>query len=234
VHCSSWDLIPLGIGIARVEKALRDVFPHVPLFRGDVDHAPTETQLKKVIAEWKASAQGILLSTERSLAYVDRVPHTAVASLDSLFAVPDFRMHERIFHLLLSLRTRTEKTCTVQTRNPDAPILLTAVKGDVRSFYEQEYAERKQFNYPPFTVLIMIKTQGTLAALKTAEEYLTTHFQEYSPTFFPDSAKHSTNQYLLNALITLPIQHWPNDDLLEKLHALPPSFAVIVDPESIG
>lgn len=230
--CSSWNLIPLGIGVERVEQALKKKFPEIPLFRGDADHATTTTKMVATIASWEKTDAGILLATERVLSHITTIPHTAVASFDSLFAVPDFRMHERIFHLVHTLRTHTEKTCTIQTRIPDSPILHHACSGDIRAFYRDEIAERKQFNYPPFTTLIALRTQGSKSAVVAAYDHLRTHLDAYDPILLPLVKLHM-RRYLATALISLPQTQWPNDELLNMLYALPPQFAIIVDPESL-
>ena len=51
--------------------------------------------------------------------------------IDSLFAIPDIRMSERIFALVLALREKTTKTLIIQTRADDTTIFEQALAGDL-------------------------------------------------------------------------------------------------------
>ena len=45
---------------------------------------------------------------------------------------------------------------SLQTRQPDSPIVQQVVSHDYRTFYDQLFEERRLFHYPPFTHLTYI------------------------------------------------------------------------------
>ncbi len=232
--CQSWKIWPLGVGLELVERELKRKFPAVKIFRIDKDKTPTAKKAALVAAAFFGSPGSILLGTEMALAYIDRkIDNTAVASLDSLFSLPDFRIHERILHLLLKIRSLTSGTFLVQTRLPGEKVPEYVVKGNLIDFYRDEIAGRERFRYPPFTTLIKISLQGTRVAVTREMEKLKTYFTSFETEIFAAFAEGSRGAFTMHALLRLPRGRWPNLDLLKKLLALPPQFRVEVEPESL-
>ena len=50
---------------------------------------------------------------------------------------------------------------------------------------------------------------------------------------FPAFIATVKGEFTMHALLKVPRADWPHDGLIERLRALPPSYAVNVDPESI-
>ena len=136
------------------------------IFRVDRDTTSTGKRVEKTISSFYASPGSILIGTEMALPYLDKkIDNTAVASLDSLFSLPDFRIHEKILHLLLKIRSLTLSSLIVQTRVPGEKVLDYALKGNLIDFYREEISAREAFNYPPFTTLIKVSLAGTRSAV---------------------------------------------------------------------
>ncbi|KKS87067.1 MAG: ABC-2 type transporter, partial [Microgenomates group bacterium GW2011_GWC1_43_11] len=55
---------------------------------------------KKIITQFEKSAGGVLVATPMAIPLLDSVEHTVIISIDSLFAIPDIRMSERIFAIV--------------------------------------------------------------------------------------------------------------------------------------
>ncbi|MES2087505.1 MAG: hypothetical protein V4467_00775 [Patescibacteria group bacterium] len=232
--CGSWKLQSIGIGIELVEVELEKKFPFIKIFRVDKDTTPTKKQISKKIASFYASPGSILLATEMVFPYLDKkIENTAVASLDALFSLPDFRINEKILHILLKIRALTESSFFVQTRIPNEKILDYALKGNLIDFYREEIAARKDFNYPPFTTLIKISLSGTRAAVSKEMLELKEFLQPFTTEIFPAFIEESRGAFTLHALIRLPIGGWINRELLSKLLQLPPQFRIAVEPESL-
>jgi len=232
--CNSWKLRPLGVGIELLEQELSQKFPLIKIFRIDKDKTPTAKAAEKEAAKFYASPGSILLGTEMSLPYLSKkIDNTAIASLDSLFALPDFRIHEKILHLLLRVRSLTVSLLLVQTRLPEEHVLEYALKGNLIDFYREEIAAREMFHYPPFTILIKISLSGTRASVNKEMEKLKNFLLPYETEIFQAFSEDSRGVFTMHALTRLPKGAWVDRTLLKKLLALPPQFRIAVDPESL-
>ncbi|MES2059525.1 MAG: hypothetical protein V4438_00680, partial [Patescibacteria group bacterium] len=97
--CESWNLIPLGIGIERVEEELKKI-TSAEIIRLDSDTAKTAKEAQTKIDKFLASRGGILLGTDLGLRFLpdESVDFAAISSVDSLASLPDFRTNERVMH----------------------------------------------------------------------------------------------------------------------------------------
>ncbi len=231
-HCHSWKLTPLGIGIELVEKELRRAFPALTLFRVDKDNAPTPAKIRKIIEQFYAAPGSVIIGTETVLPYLSPVENTAVASLDALFSLPDFRIRERIFHLLVRLRELTSFRLIAQTRINDN-LLEHAIKGDFINFYREELSLRERFNYPPYATLIKISLAGTRAAVEREMNKVRDNLKPLELELYPAFIEEKRGLFTMHGLMRLSRGSWPDYPLAEKLNALPPQFRVEVDPESL-
>jgi len=245
--CAGWRLEPLGIGIERIEDEVAALFPDAPRFVFDGDRVKTRTQARKLIAQFEKSTGGILIGTPMTVPYLSRVDHTAVISIDSLFAIPDFRMNERIFALILALREKTAQTLLVQTRMDDTELLEQALKGDLAGFTENELALRKAFSYPPYGTMIKITLRGKKTELPAEMERLKTYLAEYTPiapntmASEPACAGRPRNLFRMHLILKLAEGSWPDKKLINehidllgrKLRALPPQFTIEVNPDHL-
>ncbi len=233
-YCTSWHLIKLGIGIETIEKKIRKSFPDVSVFRIDLDSVKNHKKAKEVATEFYKTPGSILIGTEMAILYLDEaIESTIVASLDSLFAIPDFRGNEKIMNILLKMRQLSQNKFVVQTRSIDEPVFEYAIKGNIADFYRSEIAEREQFAYPPFVTLIKITYQGmreeVLEEMKRLKEYLI----PYSVQIFPAFIETVKGKYVMHALIKADKKTWPDETLVKKLQSLPPHFVVKIDPDNL-
>ncbi|HEU5114265.1 MAG TPA: hypothetical protein VFT82_00695 [Candidatus Paceibacterota bacterium] len=233
-NCGSWRLRTLGIGSERVEEELKSLLPDSKIYRLDKASAPTHKKAAEIAEAWYSSPGTILVGTELSLSYLDRgVDYCAVGTLDALFSIPDFRINEKIFSIILKLRSVANKHFLLQTRNPEAPVLSQGVKGNIIDFYREEIESRKNFSFPPFSTFIKITYAGNKDDVLEAMEKLKVALAGWHIDVFPAFIATVKNQYLMHALVKLDRKDWPGAELLDRLRGLPPSYAVNVDPESI-
>jgi primosomal protein N' len=231
-NCGSWKLRALGIGVDKIAEEITELFPTAPLTVIDKDHAPTEAKAKALIKKFELTG-GILVGTELGTLYLHRVPAVAVVSLDSLFAIPDYAINERIFSLLGRLRQLASHHFLLQTRNAGTEILNSALSGNVLEFYRSEIKEREELSYPPFSLFIIVRITGSREALEKRAAYLQNLFSTYSPHFTIDSRLQKTQHQRLNMLIRIKRADWPNNELRTKLLLLSPEFLITVDPDTL-
>ncbi|TAL49107.1 hypothetical protein EPN83_02430 [Patescibacteria group bacterium] len=233
-NCGSWKLVPLGIGIERVEEVIKKRFPDLHLLRLDKDIAPGAKKVKEILEKFLASPGSVLLGTELALLSLhESLPYAAVASVDSLLSIPDFRMNERVFLILLKIRSLAESHFLIQTRGAENPIFKTAADGNLSEFYRTEIEDRKKFNYPPFFTFIKISLTGRESAVRKGMAELKRMFTGQEVSIFTGLHGGIERYFIMHALIRLPRERWPDERLAALLKALPPQYLVQVDPESL-
>lgn len=234
LHCSSWKLTTLGIGSERIESLVKEKFPDAPIIRLDKETAPTMARGIKAISTFYTTPGAILIGTEMALLYLDRpIENAAVISIDSLFSIPDFRIHEKIMNILSRIRSRTEKKFLVQTRYDQAPIITWALQGNISAFYREEIQERKKFRYPPFATLIKITYRGEKERAWREMEKAVKLLLPHELILFPAFIESVKGMYVVHGLIRLPPGEWVDETLHKKLISLPFQFSVNVDPENL-
>lgn len=232
-QCGSWRLQGVGIGIDLIKEKILELFPNAPLFTLDGDRAKTRAQAKKIVAEFERSPGAILVATPMAVPLLGAIAHTAIVSIDSLFAVLDIRISERIFALVLALREKTAGTLLIQTRADDTTIFTQALGGNLAEFAKNELSIRKNFSYPPYGTIIKITIRGARAELPSTMEKLRTFLTEYDPIAPQTINRDSKNTFRTHLILRIPESAWPEKRLLAKLRALPPQFTVEVNPDHL-
>lgn len=232
--CDSWRLTPLGIGIDRVYEELHRLFPDIDIFKIDADSTKTDAQIYAVLEKFRAKPGSILLGTEMALVYLyEKVDHAAVVSLDSLFALPDFRIQEKIMYTVCRLRNLASRSILVQSRKADEKVFEYALKGNISDFYRSTLAERKQFSYPPYSTLIKVSIEGKKEKIATDMAEVQRLLSPREIDVFPAFTATARGNSIIHGLLKLPEGGWPNSDLISILRNLPPNVKVKIDPESL-
>ncbi len=232
--CKSWKLVTLGVGVELIEKELKQKFPDVTTFRLDAHSVTTHAKAVDVVKKFYATPGSVLIGTEMALSYLgERIENSAIASIDPLFSLPDFRIGEKILSILLKIRALTKENFVIQTRDPEHAIFTHAIKGNLVDFYRDEIEERKTFGYPPFFIFIKITLQGEERAVRSAIEELPPLFEPYHTDIYPAFTSTVKGKYVMHALIKIPHGEWPNKEVVASLRSLPPQYMVKVDPDSM-
>lgn len=232
--CASWKLQTLGIGVQLVEKTLKDIVPKEKIFVIDKDTASTHKKASTLIEKFYNTKGSVLIGTEMALSYLDKpVENSAVATMDSLFSLPEWRMSEKILSLLLKIKEFTKNEMLIQTRKPDQRIFDFVQKGNLVDFYKEEIKKRKQFGYPPFSIFIKVSVVGTPDRVSKEMQYLKKLLSKYDIQIYPSSIKVARGRFAMHGLIRVEKSKWPNKEIVEILRSLPPHFSVDVDPESL-
>ncbi len=230
--CTSWKLTPLGIGIDRIADEVQNLFPEAPVLILDKDHASTATRAR-VIAKKFDTEGGVLVGTELAFLHLTAVPYTAVVSLDSIFSIPDFGIHERIFYLISRMRQLTTESFLIQSRNVGEDIITYASDGNILDFYRAEIKEREELLYPPFSLFVKVSATGNADSLGKKAVYLQSLFKDNDPHFTIENRNSPSGKRTLNMVLRINRELWPVSEIRDKLLLLPPEFLIKVDPESI-
>lgn len=207
---------------------MKKVFPKTPVFLLDQETARDTEKARAIRTAWRESKGGILVGTELALPYIrDGVDLCGIVSLDSLLALPEWRAHERVFSIVMTLAS-ISRAVMVQTRRVDEPVLQLAKANHVDEFRERELLFRKQFSYPPYTTLITLTLIGSAARIEKESAALMKQFSPWNPV------KHTTPapRGQTRCVVLLKTSATDTANILSQLRATPPFVAVSWNPES--
>ncbi len=165
--CGSVRIKTVGFGTEKLEEELSLLFPEAVVRRMDLDTTRSKMSYENLIRDFENSKIDILVGTQmlsKGLDF-DHVSLVGVVDLDRMLHFPDFRSHERTFHLTVQVSGRAGRRdkpghVVVQTRNPNQPIIQLIKQNDYEGFYSSEAVERDIHRYPPFTRLIRITVKN--------------------------------------------------------------------------
>jgi primosomal protein N' (replication factor Y) len=240
-YCKSWRLETFGIGIQKVADETTRLFPKFKIFRMDSDIIKNARQGRETADTFMSTPGSVLIGTEILFSYIRQladkpVERVAIISLDALFALPDFRINEKIFHLLLKLRSLAKKTFLIQTRLEEQNLFNYAINGNIPGFYKTEIENRKQFQYPPFKFLIKITKEGrNKTKIKKEIEEVAKKLNEWNPLSYPAFIPKIKNIYSWHILLKTNPETWPDkqEKLRQILSSLPLAWKINIDPESL-
>lgn len=166
--CHSTDLKMHGFGTERVEEDLSAVVPEARCARLDLDTTRSKNSYQFILDQFKNRETDILVGTQmvtKGLDF-DHVKAVGILDADNMLSFPDFRAFERSFQLMEQVSGRAGRKgekgkVIIQTYQPTHPVILNVVNHDFVRFYEEQMPIRRQFCYPPYYRLIMIKLRHT-------------------------------------------------------------------------
>lgn len=242
-NCSSWNLIPLGIGADRVCEEVKLLYPNTKIIQIDKETIKNPTEAKKQIDLFYKTEKSILIGTEMVFSYLEeKVYASAIVSLDGLFSIPNFNITQKIIHLIEKLKNITESRVVIQTRIPDNKTLQHIISGNVLPVYREDLTDRKNFGYPPFKRLIKISFEGSSKETESLRSFLEHTLQNYDPQIFSAFVGKIKGNYITNTILKVDPKDWPlletetskiDPVLFSHLSSLPPSFSLNVDPEDL-
>lgn len=163
LSCGSKELRNVGYGTEELEEEIKLLFPQAIVQRMDLDTTRSKYGYQRIIEEFEEGNIDILVGTQmvsKGLDF-DRVNLVGIFDTDRMIHFPDFRSHERAYHLITQVSGRAGRKSRngkviVQTNDPDQELLQRARNDNYKAFFQWEIMEREQFYYPPFTRLINI------------------------------------------------------------------------------
>ena len=122
----------------------------------------------------------------------------------------------------------------IQTRNTDQKLFSEAIDGNLAEFYRNEFVERKELNYPPFSFLIKLTSSANnRAQLENDFEVLKKYFAPHELIYFPAFTANYKGRFFMNGILKIKRSKWPEKMLLDKLKNLPPQYRIEIDAQNI-
>lgn len=170
-----------GPGTEMVEYALKAILKDVRTLRMDRDTTRTKGSHEEIFYAFKSGKADVLIGTQMIAKglHFPLVTLVGVLQGDTGLHIPDFRSSEQLFQLLAQVSGRSGRDLLqgevfIQTHLPDHPLFHLAAKENYHAFFDQEIAERKLFDYPPFTRMCKIQTSAKEESL--AKQAALTYF----------------------------------------------------------
>ncbi len=162
--CGSRKLKMLGFGTEKIEDELSIYFPEITIKRMDLDTTRAKNAYQNIITDFENREIDVLIGTQmvtKGLDF-DNVGLVGIMSADQMLNFPDFRAFERSYHLMSQVAGRAGRSSkrgqvVIQTYDPNHWIIQKVIAHDFTGMYTQEVIERRNFHYPPFFRIIVIK-----------------------------------------------------------------------------
>ncbi len=157
----------LRAGTEKVEEMIKKIFPDVNVIRLDRDAINTEKKLITLLEKIYQKGSKIIVGTQMG-AHGHNFPEVELVGIlraeEGLF-LPFYKAGERTFQLLVQACGRAGRKgekgkVILQSSVPDHYVIKYAVKQDYISFFNEEIKRRKDFGFPPFTRLAVIRFEG--------------------------------------------------------------------------
>lgn len=181
-QCKHAELKSIGMGTAKVEEHLQQLFPNFDVIRVDRDSTSRVGSWQKIYDKIQKSEPVILLGTQM-LAKGHHFPYVtlvAILDIDSGLLSVDFRATERTAQLIVQVAGRAGRgerkgEVYLQTLRPDHPLLNTLIQDDYRHFVKQTLKERQAALLPPFRYAALIRCESK--SQEQNQEFLQQHAQ---------------------------------------------------------
>ena len=162
--CHSTNLKMHGFGTEKVEEDLKTMMPGTSIARLDLDTTRSRNDYQQILEAFQDKETDILVGTQmvtKGLDF-DAVKVVGILNADNMLSFPDFRAHERSFQLMSQVAGRAGRKgkqgkVIIQTYEPSHPVLQDVLRNDFKGLYEKQMVTRRQFGYPPFYRIVLIR-----------------------------------------------------------------------------
>ncbi|TDN85220.1 replication restart DNA helicase PriA [Salegentibacter sp. 24] len=216
--CDSSEITTKGFGTEQIETELKAIFPDYKTARMDQDTTRGKYAYEKLINAFEQQEIDILIGTQMLSKGLDfrKVNLVGIMNADNLLNFPDFRAHERSFHLMLQVagragRTKKQGKVLIQSYNPHHQIIQQVSMGDYLGMYKDQLEERYNYKYPPFYRLIRLTLKcRDYSKTNEAADWLALGMKNVfkenvlGPEFPP--VARIRNEYYKNILLKIPQQ----------------------------
>ncbi|MCX7958877.1 MAG: primosomal protein N', partial [Deltaproteobacteria bacterium] len=165
--CGSVSVRNYGFGTEQVEEVVKRLIPGSVIVRLDRDAVTNLYDLENTISRFSGGDANILIGTQMVAKghHFPDVTLVGVILADTGFSIPDFRVQERLMHLLMQVSGRAGRgeergEVIIQTFNPYEPSIQAVKSGNPEEYLDVELIRRKNLFYPPFSKIILLRARS--------------------------------------------------------------------------
>ena len=156
-----------GTGTERLAEEIVEEFPWAKVLRWDSDSARKSGAQDVMYRDFSQGKADILIGTQ-VVAQGFNFPNVTLVGVidaDQPLHLPDFRAAERAFQHVMQVGGRAGRELVtgdviIQTRSADHYALIHAANSDYRGFAAEELRFREDLNYPPYSHIILVRTEA--------------------------------------------------------------------------
>lgn len=161
--CEHPEMNLIGFGTEKVEEELALLYPEIRIARMDLDTTRSKHAHHRIISDFEERRVDVLTGTQmvtKGLDF-DNVSLVGILNADNMITFPDFRSFERSYQMMAQVsgragRKNKQGKVVIQTRNPQHPVIKLVIDNDYEGMFQVQIAERRQFNYPPYSRLVKL------------------------------------------------------------------------------
>jgi len=161
-RCRSPRIKGFGIGVEKVEKELKQIFPQTKIVKLDTDLSSRRLGMRQRYREFKNGQIDILVGNQSILFLSSpKLALIAAINIDSILNFPHWQTDERAWQILRQITARNDaEQSVIQTYNPDNKILRQLKQENFAGFYSDMLRERTALKYPPTTQIIKLTAKS--------------------------------------------------------------------------
>ncbi|MCD6047532.1 MAG: priA [Gammaproteobacteria bacterium] len=176
-ECGS-KMAPLGVGTQRLEEALQQHFPDIPIIRIDRDSTARKNSFEKILAQVHEGHPQILLGTQMIAKghHFPQVTMVGVLNPDGGLYSADFRAPEHLAQLMLQVAGRAGREqqpgkVYIQTYWPEHALWQDIAKPDGYALFVNDMLKQRMLaQLPPYRFIALLQAEAKEA--KAAETFL--------------------------------------------------------------
>jgi len=165
--CGSANLSPQGQGTERLEEALAERFPDIPVVRIDRETTRRRDAFGDILDGLREDKPAILVGTQM-LAKGHDLPNltlVAIVGVDEGLHSIDFRSGERLAQLVVQVAGRAGRaskpgSVLLQTHHPDHPMLHALLRGGYAAVATGLLEERRLLDLPPYAHQVLLRADA--------------------------------------------------------------------------
>jgi len=166
-ECKDPGIRQQGTGTERVEDVVQKIFPKAVVRRLDADVLQRKEAFRETLSAFRTGKIDVLVGTQMIAKglHFPNVTLVGIINADLGLHIPDYRAGERTFQLLTQVAGRAgrgdvEGEVFVQSYTPFSPAIQFSRHHDFEGFWDQEIEFRQQWDYPPFTHLVLVSVRS--------------------------------------------------------------------------
>ena len=156
----------MGCGSEKAFDFIKKSIPSANIARLDSDIPSKTTELPRIINDFNSGIIDILVGTQMIAKGHDfpKVTLVALIEIDDLLRLADFRASERTFQIIVQASGRSGRgenpgSVVIQSSRSNNLLISYGLENNYQQFVNDELNFRFQYNYPPFSRIVLIRFQ---------------------------------------------------------------------------